>query len=253
VQMNKDLSAQAFTHGSDVYFGAGKSAGQNELTAHELTHVVQQTGVVQAKGQDSDSQQVESLKTGTDFKGGGGESGGGGSIGSYDAPTKPKASSDSSAIIEKKQDPTKPSVDKVASDSKIPADQLPGDKAPTGEKRETQPVSSDLASLETGNLALVDEELAEHQRWAGALNRVGAESSTERAAFIAEQVGSGFLNSAGEGSLMGAGIGVASRVGMRLAEKGATAIAAKAATKFGTQAAKFTPLPAIGAIIEVDP
>jgi hypothetical protein len=44
VQMNKDLSAQAFTHGSDVYFGAGKSPGQNELTAHELTHVVQQTG-----------------------------------------------------------------------------------------------------------------------------------------------------------------------------------------------------------------
>ena len=44
VQMNKDLSAQAFTHGSDVYFGAGKSPGQNDLTAHELTHVVQQTG-----------------------------------------------------------------------------------------------------------------------------------------------------------------------------------------------------------------
>ncbi len=44
VQMNKELNAQAFTHGSDVYFGAGKSPGQNELTAHELTHVVQQTG-----------------------------------------------------------------------------------------------------------------------------------------------------------------------------------------------------------------
>ncbi len=44
VQMNKDLSAQAFTHGSDVYFGAGKSPGQNDLTAHELTHVVQQRG-----------------------------------------------------------------------------------------------------------------------------------------------------------------------------------------------------------------
>jgi hypothetical protein len=44
VQMNKGLSAQAFTHGSDVYFGAGKSPGKNELTAHELTHVIQQTG-----------------------------------------------------------------------------------------------------------------------------------------------------------------------------------------------------------------
>ncbi len=44
VQMNRQLGAQAFTHGSDVYFGAGKSPGNNELTAHELTHVVQQTG-----------------------------------------------------------------------------------------------------------------------------------------------------------------------------------------------------------------
>jgi predicted chitinase len=45
--MNRELGAQAFTHGSDIYFGAGKSPGNNELTAHELTHVVQQTGVVQ--------------------------------------------------------------------------------------------------------------------------------------------------------------------------------------------------------------
>ncbi len=49
VQMSKELGAQAFTHGSDVYFGEGKSPGNNELTAHELTHVVQQTGGVQAK------------------------------------------------------------------------------------------------------------------------------------------------------------------------------------------------------------
>ncbi|MFB2877370.1 DUF4157 domain-containing protein [Floridanema aerugineum] len=44
VQMNKDLGAQAFAHGSDIYFGAGKSPGKNELTAHELTHTIQQTG-----------------------------------------------------------------------------------------------------------------------------------------------------------------------------------------------------------------
>lgn len=45
VQMNQELGAQAFTHGSDLYFGAGKSPGNNELTAHELTHVVQQNAV----------------------------------------------------------------------------------------------------------------------------------------------------------------------------------------------------------------
>ena len=37
------LRAQAFTHGPHIYFGAGKSPGPDELTAHELTHVVQQT------------------------------------------------------------------------------------------------------------------------------------------------------------------------------------------------------------------
>jgi hypothetical protein len=49
VQMNRELGAQAFAHGSDVYFGAGKSPGNDELTAHELTHVVQQTGGVQTQ------------------------------------------------------------------------------------------------------------------------------------------------------------------------------------------------------------
>ena len=47
VQMNRELGAQAFAHGSDIYFGAGKLPGNNELTAHELTHVVQQTGGIQ--------------------------------------------------------------------------------------------------------------------------------------------------------------------------------------------------------------
>ena len=43
-QMNRDVGAQAFTHGSDIYYGAGSSPTNLELTAHELTHVVQQTG-----------------------------------------------------------------------------------------------------------------------------------------------------------------------------------------------------------------
>ncbi len=52
VQMNKDLGAEAFTHGSDVYFNAGKyDTGSTEgqrLLGHELTHVVQQgEGVLQ--------------------------------------------------------------------------------------------------------------------------------------------------------------------------------------------------------------
>jgi hypothetical protein len=53
VQLNRDLSAQAFTHGKDIYFGAGKynpaaSEGKH-LLAHELTHVVQQSGYIAPK------------------------------------------------------------------------------------------------------------------------------------------------------------------------------------------------------------
>ena len=44
IQMNKQLNSHAFTYGSHIYYGAGKSPGSDRLTAHELTHVIQQTG-----------------------------------------------------------------------------------------------------------------------------------------------------------------------------------------------------------------
>jgi hypothetical protein len=44
--MNRELGAQAFTHGNDIYFNSGKykpgSTEGKQLLAHELTHVVQQ-------------------------------------------------------------------------------------------------------------------------------------------------------------------------------------------------------------------
>ena len=39
---NAALQAEAFTHGDDIYFGAGRTPGTDPLTAHELAHVVQQ-------------------------------------------------------------------------------------------------------------------------------------------------------------------------------------------------------------------
>lgn len=46
VRMNKELGAQAFTHGSDIYFNSGKYDSRSEagqkLLAHELTHTLQQ-------------------------------------------------------------------------------------------------------------------------------------------------------------------------------------------------------------------
>ena len=47
VEMNRELGAQAFTHGRDIYFNSGKynpeSSNGKHLLAHELTHTVQQT------------------------------------------------------------------------------------------------------------------------------------------------------------------------------------------------------------------
>ena len=42
VQMNRLLGSHAFTHKQHVYFGAGQSPAKDALTAHELTHVIQQ-------------------------------------------------------------------------------------------------------------------------------------------------------------------------------------------------------------------
>jgi hypothetical protein len=57
--LNKDLSAQAFTHGQDIYLGTGRyepgtDAGKR-LLAHELTHTIQQTGMRAKRAQTSRS------------------------------------------------------------------------------------------------------------------------------------------------------------------------------------------------------
>ena len=49
IQMNRAIGAQAFTHGSDIFFGGGSNPANLELTAHELTHVLQQTGAAEQK------------------------------------------------------------------------------------------------------------------------------------------------------------------------------------------------------------
>lgn len=62
-RLNDQLQAQAFTHGQDVYFGAGKSPGIDTLTAHELVHVVQQSdGQLISRTPDEDKKKAEALK-----------------------------------------------------------------------------------------------------------------------------------------------------------------------------------------------
>lgn len=53
IRMSRELGAQAFTHGSDIYFNDGKynpsSNSGKQLLAHELTHTVQQGAAVKPK------------------------------------------------------------------------------------------------------------------------------------------------------------------------------------------------------------
>ena len=86
------------------------------------------------------------------------------------------------------------------------------------------------AQLATPDLALIDEELAEHERWAGAEATVGEAGSAERAGFIAQMAGSEM----GSGALMGAGMAI----GIGLVTKGAE-----------RALARYVPVPAVGAII----
>jgi len=72
VQMSKDLNAQAFTHGNDIYFNSGKydsdSNSGKHLLAHELTHVVQQGKTrkqISKKENIAKSGMQPGLKTGT--------------------------------------------------------------------------------------------------------------------------------------------------------------------------------------------
>jgi hypothetical protein len=44
-QLNRSLGAQAFTTGSDIFFGPNGNPGDHDLLAHELTHVVQQRDI----------------------------------------------------------------------------------------------------------------------------------------------------------------------------------------------------------------
>lgn len=54
-QMSQELGAKAFAHGNDIYFNKGQynpeSSEGKHLLAHELTHTIQQKGMVQKKVQ----------------------------------------------------------------------------------------------------------------------------------------------------------------------------------------------------------
>src|SRR5687767_5174966 len=127
------------------------------------------------------------------------------------------------------------SVATEGGDGGVFADAPSDRRAPRGsggsDARAADAVPLDLASLDESsveNLALVDFELAEHQRWAGASAQVGSASSADRAGFVLNQIYQGFKTGAAGGLGMGATLGLlhrglatqaASRLGARLASR----------------------------------
>jgi hypothetical protein len=113
----------------------------------------------------------------------------------------------------------------------------PDGKTPPPEG-ETNP---DGTPAKTPASALVDTELAEHQRW----GKVGQANSSERANFVLSSIGSGAYQGFKTGAVMGLGVGL----GTRATLYGVGLATAKYGPRIAGNAAKFTPVPAVGAII----
>lgn len=99
-----------------------------------------------------------------------------------------------------------------------------------------------LDALATSDVALIDEELAEHQRWGAAVERVGAAGSDTRARFLAQQADAGLVGGGAQAFATGAGMGAATRALEIGGERAAIRLA-------GQAAGRAAPIPAIGAVI----
>ena len=109
--------------------------------------------------------------------------------------------------------PDQPAAAAVAAGG-TPGEGGPGQAAAVELSGDTMPSAgpdTGAGELGTADLVLIDVELAEHQRWAGALGRVGEVASLHRAEFVAEAVGSGFISGTASGLAMGLGMGVVTR------------------------------------------
>lgn len=248
------IDARAFSVGNRVVFRDGEyqpgSPQGRHLLAHELAHVAQ-------PGSASTIRRVPMPTTTTPAP----------PMSTVESPAEPPADPDQLASgID--QAPTSSSANQTLIPPAAPPQPLSGPRPTDGKgledavKKQTdaaeqakeaaqksaEPEDPKVTdSLDTGGIALIDEELAEHERWGSAAKKVGAAQSDERAGFLANAAAgdSGFM----EGFAKGAGLGAGMKLAEKAIEKGAVKFAARAAARLGTQAAKFTPLPAVGAVI----
>lgn len=92
------------------------------------------------------------------------------------------------------------------------------------------------------DLGLIDEELAEHQRWAASFGSLGTAGSDERARFLLEQTGQGAVSGAEGALLTGAAMGAISAAIGQIAGRRLAALAV-------SRGVAATPVPGLGAAI----
>jgi hypothetical protein len=243
------VRARAFTFGSHIVFGADEyrpaSADGRQLLAHELAHVTQQAWRGRLFRKPMPDKQPDNADIAPANAG----------VGKNEEEQEDETSAGAAASPapgaatpnQSRQPPAaKPAAAELPKPDPAPdqrggpeqAKEAAGDKAPQS-----------VGEIPTEGLALIDEELAEHERWGAALDMVGAAGSEKRAAFIAEEAGGGAAKGLKEGFKQGVVQGAAMHVGMKAAEKAIEKAGINVIIRLGGQAAKFTPLPGIGAMV----
>ncbi|WP_321963641.1 eCIS core domain-containing protein [Paraburkholderia sp. J7] len=240
------LRARAFTLGDDVVFGEGAYRPGTQdglwLLAHEIAHVAQRAkGLLFRKAFAAQDLPPTAADSELDDK-------------DLPAPTdlaQPGAAAEAGPSVGQGTPPApSPTHAQQPSTAGAAAASAPGSTAlksapAAGAAAEKKAQPKTPGELPTGDLALIDDELAEHERWGAAAKQVGTAATKERAAFIAQSAGEGAAHGFEEGVVQGAKMAVTMKIAEKAVEKAAVAIA----TRLGAQAAKFTPLPGIGAVI----
>lgn len=259
-QSARAVNAHAYTVGQNIVFGQGRFITGNpfdqSLLAHELAHVAQQGQV-----NTSPMPVVLRKESAGDVGDSNGRVGSAADSGLEDQPPAEakKASDDQSETNQASGQPFQnlaPPDDKRVQAkvaqigdqavqnlaANLPADGKLGDVAQDGTPKSVEDILTD-------KLALIDEELAEHQRWGQATKTVGTAESKERAQFVAKAASGGTEGGLKEGLIQGAKMGVGMKVAEKVLEKGIAKGAGMLAVRLGTQVGKFTPVPGVGAAV----
>ena len=264
----RQLGARAFTVGSHIVFGAGEYAPHNRagrrLIAHELAHVFQppsgdpRTTTLRRKPlngativEPPQTTPASSPPTPDEAQSALDDAGDVGGVTDPMTADEPAAGAAGSPAADTVVGAPDPGADPGAVRDAGAADApQTATEAPVEEPKS-------ISDVGTGDLALIDEELAEHERWA----TVGAAGSMERADYLASQAESGAREAESKGLksglAMGAGVKVAETAAKPLLNLAltsgtrllATKMPAELAARAMAPLAKAIPLPAIGAVI----